>query len=370
MTDTTPYKYNTLRKERCKMFNFRFQMVLTAQKKGIRATSKLFGTTRVTVRKWLKRYHAYGKKGLLDKSSRPKHSPNKLDLSTRLEIKKLREKTWIGCHRMKREFDLPYAPQTINKVFHEYALIKRKVKKHHKKNDLRMEKAKKYKPLRYFQMDVKYLYDIPQYYRYMIEYRLPKYQYTIREVRSGALFLGFSKELSTSHATIFINRFLKHLKSCGIPLSEVIIQTDNGTEFSGNIRSTPQHGFSYLIQSGYGATHRFIPPGCCNANADVETVHALIENEFFDIERFTYPHQFWNKISTYQFYFNFFRKNSYKNWQSPLELVNLWLPDFDDQAFFDFYPIDLDKAFSHTINSIQWGYTRSVDCPTTQKNEQ
>ncbi|HOK39753.1 MAG TPA: hypothetical protein PLD27_01755 [bacterium] len=37
-------------------------------------------------------------------------------------------------------------------------------------------------------MDIKYLDDIPEFYKYYLKYKLPKYQITIRDVKTGTLF--------------------------------------------------------------------------------------------------------------------------------------------------------------------------------------
>jgi len=49
-----------------------------------------------------------------------------------------------------------------------------------------------------------------------------------------------------------------------------------------------------------------------NANADVESSHRLIEDEFYSRESFSSIKDFLNKVLFYQFYFNFLRKNSYE----------------------------------------------------------
>ena len=118
-------------------------------------------------------------------------------------------------------------------------------------------------------------------------------------------------------------------------------------------------GFVYAVEK-FGAHHSFIPPGQSNFNSDVETVHNNIELEFYDIEKFCSKLDFFSKISTYQFYYNFFRKNSYKNWKEPVSLVKQWLEDFDYPFFFDFYPLDLDFIFNKMALR---GYTISVNMP-------
>ena len=66
-------------------------------------------------------------------------------------------------------------------------------KKHRRKNDLRAIKAA-YAPFTRFQMDVKYLTDLPDYWPQMQALHLPRFQYTLRELSLGAQFLAYSDE--------------------------------------------------------------------------------------------------------------------------------------------------------------------------------
>ena len=342
------------------MFDLRLKIALSANDVGNKTTARLFKTTVATVKKWKKRYNELGKKGLMNLSKKPHTSPNELSEKCKQKIIDLRKKTHFGANRLKHEFNLPNSNRIIHKIIKNAGLVaKKRKKKHHTKRDLREEKAKKYKPLEFYQVDVKYLFDIPKYYKYMIQLKLPKYQYTIREVRTGALFTAYADACNMTYSCIFIESFLNHLKSCDINLKNVIIQTDNGSEFSGQEKHIRDRGFKYTVEK-FGAEHRFIPPGCCNANADVESSHARIEYEFFDLEDFSSKNDFFSKISTFQFYFNFFRKNSYKNWKSPVDLCKEWLPDFDYKKYFNFFPIDLISLFNKMYLS---GDTMSVNRP-------
>ena len=49
-----------------------------------------------------------------------------------------------------------------------------------------------------------------------------------------------------------------------------------------------------------GSRHRFIPPGAWSYNADVETVQALIEPEFYDPENFDGRWNFYPRAWAYQ----------------------------------------------------------------------
>ncbi|MDR1280253.1 MAG: GntR family transcriptional regulator, partial [Opitutaceae bacterium] len=76
---------------------------------------------------------------------------------------------------------------------------------------------------------------------------------------------------------------LGHLRDHGVPLAQVEVRTDLGTGFDGDTVHYRPDGFHRSI-SAMGALHRFNPPARPNANADVESSHATIEPEFFDLE--------------------------------------------------------------------------------------
>lgn len=145
-------------------------------------------------------------------------------------------------------------------------------------------------------------------------------------------------------AEMAAERHLDHLKSYGIEPADIIFQTDAGTEFSGTVRKKAERGFTYKVEEVYGAKHCFIPPGCSNANADVESSHALIEQEFYDIEDFTGIKDFLNKATVYQNYFNFVRPNSYKGGKTPWQIIQKERPGLSPRVLF-LPPIMLDDTF-------------------------
>jgi hypothetical protein len=51
-------------------------------------------------------------------------------------------------------------------------------------------------------------------------------------------------------------------------------------------------------RSSVGSGHHFIPPGACTWQGDVETVHRLQEDEFFDRETFRGLADFWGTCPT------------------------------------------------------------------------
>lgn len=81
----------------------------------------------------------------------------------------------------------------------------------------------------------------------MADRKLPKYEYTIRDTKSGFTIVGFSDEYSEQYSTMLTEIYLRHLKSFGIELKDVIIQTDNGSEFGARKRDIKTPGFVNTI---------------------------------------------------------------------------------------------------------------------------
>jgi hypothetical protein len=145
-------------------------------------------------------------------------------------------------------------------------------------------------------------------------------------VTTGLLFLGYSNELSLAYATVFAERIIKHLQTCGIDLAHATWQSDNGSEFVGSWQAKNDSAFTTAIQRVQGQAHRTIPPGQHRFQADVETVHNLMEQEFYEVERFTSRADFLAAANHYQLFFNLARRNSAKENKTPWELVEAKRP--------------------------------------------
>ncbi|MDR1279544.1 MAG: hypothetical protein LBK99_01825, partial [Opitutaceae bacterium] len=116
-----------------------------------------------------------------------------------------------------------------------------------------------------------------------------------------------------------------HLRDHGVPLAQVEVRTDLGSEFDGDTVHYRPDGFHRSITAP-GALHRFNPPARPNANADVESSHSTIEPEFFDIEHFPDTASFIASASTYPHFFNFARKNRSRSNLAPADLLAMRSP--------------------------------------------
>ena len=103
----------------------------------------------------------------------------------------------------------------------------------------------------------------------------------------------------------------------------------NGSEFIGSWQAKNDSAFTNAIQRVASQIHRTIPLGQHRFQADVETVHNLMEQEFYEIESFNGRRSFLDKANHYQWFFNIARKNSAKENMTPWELAQLKHPNAD-----------------------------------------
>ena len=138
--------------------------------------------------------------------------------------------------RIKYFFGVSCSLGAIQRVIRQHGLTRKRKQKTEKKRDLRAVKAKR-PSMTHIQMDLKHLYDIPNYWEQLKPLGLPTYQYTMRDTKSGMLFLGYSDELSELNARTMTNYVLAEIKlDLPFDIKELTIQTDNGSEFSGQAR--------------------------------------------------------------------------------------------------------------------------------------
>lgn len=323
----------------------RQDIVRYAQKHGNKPAARHYGCDVRTVREWKKRFNNGGTGALKNKSRAPHRCPHKTSKEVEeLIVSKRQAAPCYGPRRLKYfNPSLKASQGAIYRILKERGLLRKHRKKYQRKQDLRDVKAK-YKSLTHHQEDVKHLYDIPEYWSQMTALKLPKYEYTIRDTKSGFTAVGFANEYSEQYSTMLTETYLRHLASFGIDLTEVTIQTDNGTEFGARKRDIKTPGFVNTIMVEYKANHQYIPPGCSNTNADVESFHSTVEREFFELELFRSKEEFFRKAQVYQSFYNFTRPNFSKKGKTPLQIFLEDRPGISPEAL-NFPVYDLDALF-------------------------
>ena len=339
-----PVRYFDLIREMRDRYNHRLRLVQYARRCGIKAAARAFATTVPTVRKWLRRYQLQGPAGLLDHARAPHHQPGQTPLAVEQRVVALPQQLpTFGARRLIREFDLSLSHRALEGIWRQHGLIKKRRRKYQRKQDLAAIKAT-WRLFQQIRADTKDLDDIPQYWPQAQGLELPLVQYTAREVRSGLLFVAFAQQRSAAASQVFAARIQRHLARYGISLPDLVWQTDNGGEFLGRHTGGPcRQGFPSALGD---SQHVRIPPAAHTYQSDVETVHRLIEDEFFDLETFQSRGDFLAKAYTYQLYFNLVRPNSHKQYQSPWQIIERLAPTSPldlcllPPAFLDYYITD------------------------------
>jgi len=341
---------------------FRYELVRYAKEHGIKPAARAFNTTPKTVRKWVRRWEPGSMRGLADQSRAPRHPAKRISQAQRQQAIQLKKALpSFGAERIKRDYDLSISVKAIRKIWREEGLVKKKRRKHRTKQDLRAVKAQ----WRIFEqtcLDTKDLDDIPELWPQIRRLKLPKVQYTAREVVSGMQFIAYAKERALCYATLFGELLIKHLLRCGVDLKHCRIQTDNGSEFIGSWNAKHDSIFTKAVTSVPGLEHTTIPPSAHTWQADVETAHRLIEDEFYEVEHFSSTQDFLQKAASYNLWFNVARKNSSKGHRTPWEIAFQRNPNLNPKLP-TLPPVYLDKMFHQNIKNPATGGYHVVPYP-------
>ncbi len=352
--------------------NIKQNVVRHAQIHGVKPSVRKFGISRNTIRKWLRNYELDGIRGLLDKRKGPCFIKHKTPHHIEQQILAIRKQApCYGPKRIKYFFKPNCGLNAIQRIIKQHGLARKRRKKHLKKRDLREKKAL-YNAFTHMQYDLKHLYDISNYWPQMKTLNLPKYQYTLRDTKTGWVFLGYSNEISELNARVMIDYVITFMeKAIPIALKNILIQTDNGVEFSGAGRRVKTASFVRALLEDIGVNHAYIPPGCCNANADVESFHQTIEEEFFDLSQFRSRDDFFRKVETYRIWYNLERPNFSKKVRSPLDIVDIEYSDESSQGkLICISTLDLDKISNITPEIRGQSLPNSSDLLNNQLNVQ
>jgi len=291
-----------------------------------------FNTTRKTVRKWISRFTG-SISSLKNHSKAPKNPRLQIADTTRdliIQFRKAKPSlgysyviSYLNQHHCS---EIP-SPTTIYAIWKKNKLLKIHYKKSEKKKDCRAIKQK-YLAFEKIQIDVKELRDIPNYLdqslalqkkKNLIKPGLPMYQYTARDLKTGALFISLAHEHTRHNSAIFVDMLLSHLKRFDVVPR--IIQTDNGTEFVNTRDTLDETIFKQVIHRNGITKHQTIPPGAKTWQSDVETSHWIIEKEFYDYVNAPNIGNLIKKYRAYQWGFNTMRKNGYRGNITPLEAL-------------------------------------------------
>jgi transposase len=335
-----PARYTEAMREVKDKFWWRQKMVKYAQEHGISAAAREFGTTRKTVRLWFYRYLKDGVKGLLDRSRAPHHIPHKTSPKLEVKVVELKRRYFtFSASRLKECFELPLSAGAMYRIWREHKLIKKK-RKYKRQRDLSQLK-KRLRAFEVIQIDTKRLDDIEELYPSYFRLRLPRWQFTARDVRTGGTWIAYAQEGGISQGVLFLKLLINHIRFCGVDLKKVMVQTDNGAEFIGSAAKKQPSEFVLLAQEHLGG-HLRIPPGAKTYNSDVEAFHRRVEEEFYRIEPISSQKDLLSKAYAYMLWFNYQRKNRYKDNKNPFQILHQLNGSKINKKIFNLPPVILD----------------------------
>jgi hypothetical protein len=314
----------------------RERIVRFAKKKGIRASAREFGCSVNTVSLWYKRAQGADKPDFHNRSRAAKHVWNRSKPELEQQVVSAWEKEHMGGHNLKHQYNLPVAGITAHRILARYQKTNLRKRKYRLSKDLRKIKAKK-KCFHTVQIDGKILTDIPHFYPYYTKYELPRWQFTFTCEKSGATFYSYCNSEDSISGCTFLIYTLEHLKRYGIKVKRV--KTDRGS-FAVGRKSLLNTKFQDLVKNAYKAQHIAVVHK--NQNADVERFHGLVEQYFYSLCTVESKSDFYRQATEKQIWFNYFRKNSGKNWKTPLEILRKDYPKVDPQVL-ALRPIDLNR---------------------------
>lgn len=273
----------------------REEMVKTSFEMGIYKTAKFYCTTRNTIKRWRSRYLEGGRANLYDLDKTPLNSPKKtsfdiIDKIDNLVKQKKDKKHFITSTKILKSLGLEdlISYGTCNRYVNK-SLGKKAKRKRVKTNGGNLEWKTDLKPFERIQIDVKYLTDIPSlkpYFKKGNDRQLARYEFTFKDVATGAAGVAFASEKSVANSERFLEKVLYKFLSTieGLDLKNVKIQTDNGCENTNRKRKGPYVGnnkksiFTIFIENNF-KEHITIIPGHCTAQSEVESFHWTIERE-------------------------------------------------------------------------------------------
>jgi len=272
----------------------RLEMVHMAHEIGYKPTARFYKTDRNTVRKWCRRYALEGIDGLRDKSKKPITSPSRIKQS---DIDKIQsaakdaknKNKYITVNNIRKITKIKkHSDKTINKYIND-ALGKNRNAKKIVTNGKSTSFKQSLKPFEIIQVDIKYLTDIDNLkpcFNNNDDKFFPKYQITARDVLTGFPIVAYCHEKTPYNTKLFLEKilvpFLEQFKY--INLKDVIIQTDNGLEFTNKYINTKtgKHAkdtlFTMYVNKKF-KKHKTNIPGHCTANSEVENFHWNIERD-------------------------------------------------------------------------------------------
>ena len=289
----------------------------------VEATAQRFQVDAKTVRKWRDRFLTEGEEGLLDRSSRPRRSPNRTPRPLRRRVIRLRRRRW-GAGRIGHEVGL--AASTVQQILNAAGLGRLD----------RGDRATQPPPQRYereypgelIHVDVKKLAAIPdgggwwthgrdaagpQGHSSGVGYR---YLHSAIDDRSRIVYSEIHTNETAVTAAGFWRRAAAWYQTIGISCERVI--TDNGSAYRSRLWAQ--------ACTSTGTSVRKTRPYRPQTNGKIERFHRILLEEWAYIRPWTSEAQRAAAYPGFIHYYNTHRAHGSLNWATPTSILGDNLP--------------------------------------------
>lgn len=288
----------------------------------IEATAERFQVDAKTVRKWRDRFLTEGAAGLLDRSSRPKRSPNRTRRVLRRRVVHLRRKRRWGADRIAHEVGL--SSSTVQAILRAAGCGRLD------RGDRSTEPVRRYerdRPGELIHVDVKKIAAIPAGGGWRLHGRGNdgthghsgagyRYIHTALDDRSRIIYSEILNDEQAVTAAAFWARAVAWFAGVGIACERVI--TDNGSCYR-----------SGLWHTTCAATHTTVKktrPRRPQTNGKVERYHRILLEEWAYIRPWTSDSQRATAYAGFVHFYNHHRPHGALGWATPTSIVRDNLP--------------------------------------------
>lgn len=317
-------------------------MVRYALEHGVKPAARTFSTSPQTVRLWLKRYRREGLSGLNEISRcRKTVHPQTTSEQVVQHIIQLRQGHpgygQDAIARLLARQGIRISGKTVGKILHKHGLIKSKAKP----TPTQIVVQKTLFPFDKVQVDIVDLTACSGYAQAITRGLLPRYEFLLRDMSSGASFISFAKTLDVYKLLCFVQKTFAHLASFGLRPKELCMLEDSSwLEYQ-----LDKAMIDFLVSQGIAL--KFIPSNPSSLPLST-AFHQFFELELYQKSPPETKPEFYQRALELQRAFNLKRKD-YKHKVSPFVFVKRRLPGVP-MVVMTFQPLCLDDCRYDGVN--------------------
>jgi len=289
----------------------------------IEATAERFQVDAKTVRKWRDRFLAEGEPGLLDRSSRPRRSPNRTPRPVRRQVIALRRKRRWGADHIAYELGL--AASTVQHILRDAGLGR--LDRGDRATHDPVRRYQRDRPGELIHVDVKKIAAIPPGGGWRLHGRGNdshgghsgagyRYIHTALDDRTRIVYSEILDDEQAASAAAFWGRAARWFASLGIACERVI--TDNGSCY--------RSGLWHRACAATGTTVKKTRPRRPQTNGKVERYHRILLEEWAYIRPWTSEADRGAGYDAFTHFYNHHRSHGALGWATPTSQLRDNLP--------------------------------------------